>query len=51
MIKEYQLIRKNDVWEIVPILEKKFDVTSKWIFKIKNDVDGNIENQMVRFIT
>ena len=43
MIEEYQSIMKNDVWEIVLRPEKKYVVTSKWIYKIKHAVDGNIE--------
>ena len=37
--KEYQLIMKNDVWDIVPKPEKYSVVSSKWIYKIKNVVD------------
>ena len=43
MIEEYHSIMKNDVWEIVPRLENKSVVTSKWIYKIKHDADGSIE--------
>ena len=50
MIEEYQSIMKNDVWEIVSRLEKKFVVTLKWIYKIKHAADGNIEKYKVRFV-
>ena len=43
MMKEYQLIMKNDVWDIVPKPENKSVVYSKWIYKIKHVVDGSIE--------
>ena len=43
MIEEYQLIMKNDVWDIVPRLERKSIITSKWICKIKHAADGSIE--------
>jgi len=43
MNEEYQSIMKNDVWEIVPRLEGKLVVTSKWIQKIKHVVDRSIE--------
>ena len=36
MMEEYQLIMKNDVWDIVPKLENKSVVSSKWIYKIKH---------------
>jgi hypothetical protein len=31
------------VWEVVPRLERKSLVTSKWLYKIKYVVDGIIE--------
>ena len=39
----YQLIVKNDVWDVVPRPEGKSVVTSKWIYKIKHAADGSIE--------
>ena len=50
MIKEYQLIMKNDVWDVVPRPEGKSMVTSKWIYKIKHVVDGSIEKYKARFV-
>jgi hypothetical protein len=50
MMEEYQSIMKNDVWDIVPIPEEKFVVTSKWIYKIKHIVDGSIERHKMRFV-
>ena len=42
MIKEYQLIKRNDVQDAVLRLEGKSVVSSIWIFKIQHAVDGNI---------
>ena len=50
MIEEYQSIMKNDVWDVVPRLEGKSVVASKWIYKIKHVVDGSIEKQKARFM-
>ena len=50
MIEEYPSIMKNDGWEIVLILEGKFVVTSKWIYKIKHVVYGSIEKYKARFL-
>ena len=44
MVKEYQSIIKNDVWEIVPRPKDKLVVSSKWIFKTKHSTDGSINN-------
>ena len=43
MIEEYQSIIKNDVWDVVPRPEGKSFVTSNYIYKIKNVVDGSID--------
>jgi hypothetical protein len=50
MTEEYQSILKNDVWDVVPRPEGKSVVTSKWIYKIKHDVDGSIEKYKERFV-
>ena len=50
MIEEYQLIIKNDVWEIVSRPKNKYVVTLKWIYKIKHAVDGSIEKYTTRFM-
>ena len=41
---------KNDVWDIVPKLEGKSIVSSKWIFKIKHAADGIIEKYKAIFV-
>ena len=50
MIKEYQSIMKNDVWEIFLRPKRKFIMTSKWIYKIKHVADGRIKKHKVRFM-
>ena len=50
MVKEYQSIMKNDVWEIVPRPKDKSVVFSKWIFKTKHSADGSIEKYKARFV-
>jgi hypothetical protein len=50
MMEEYQSIMKNDVWDIVPRLEGKSVVTSKWIYKIKHPSDESIEKHKAIFV-
>ena len=50
MIKEYQSIMKNDVWDVFQRPEGKSVVTSKWIYKIKHAADGSIEKYKARFV-
>ena len=50
MMEEYQPIIKNDFWDIVPKIERKSVVSSKWIYQIKHAVDGSIEKYTARFV-
>jgi hypothetical protein len=50
MIRKYQSIIKNDVWEIVPRPKSKDVVSSKWVYKIKHATDGSIEKYKARFV-
>ena len=50
MVKEYQSIIKNDVWEVVPRLKDKSMVSSKWIFKTKHSADGSIGKYKAWFV-
>ena len=50
MTEEYQSIMKNDVWDIVPKLENKSVVSSKWIYNIKHDANGSIEKYKAIFV-
>jgi hypothetical protein len=43
MAEEYQSIVNNDVWDVVPRPKEKIVVSSKWIYKTKNSVDGSID--------
>jgi hypothetical protein len=50
MTYEYQSIINNDVWEIVPRPNKKYVVSSEWLYKIKHAADGSIEKYKARFV-
>ena len=50
MHEVYESIMKNDVWEVVPRLEDKFVVTSKWLYKIKHGSDGSAKKYKARFV-
>jgi hypothetical protein len=50
MMKEYQSIMKNDVWEVVPRPKEKSVVTSKWVYKINHVVDGSIDKYKAKFV-
>jgi hypothetical protein len=50
MIEEYQSIMKNKVWEIVPRPKNKDGISSRWLFKTKHAIDGNIEKYKERLV-
>jgi hypothetical protein len=50
MMEEYNSIMKNDVWEVVPRLEGKSAVTSRWLYKLKHAADGSIEKYKALFV-
>jgi len=50
MNEEYQCIIKNGILEIVPRPQDKSVVNSKWIYKIKHEVDGSIDKYKERFV-
>ena len=41
---------KNEVLDIIPKQERKSVVSSKWIYKIKNVVDGSIKKYKAIFL-
>jgi hypothetical protein len=43
MVEEYDSIVKNSVWEIVPRPIDKSVVGLRWIYKVKQAVDGSVE--------
>ena len=47
---EHHSIMKNDVWDIVSILEGKSVVTSRWIYKLKHVANGSVEKYKAMFV-
>jgi hypothetical protein len=50
MVEEYDSIVKNNVWDIVPRPIDKSVVGSRWIYKVKQVVDGSVEKYKARFV-
>jgi hypothetical protein len=50
MVEEYNSIMKNDVWDIVPRLEGKSVVYSRWLYKVKHAAIGSIDKYKAWFI-
>ena len=50
MEKEIESLRKNDVWELVELPKDRKTVGSKWVFKLKTDADGSVEQHKPRLV-
>ena len=50
MVKEYDSIVRNSASEIVPRLEGKLVVGSRWIYKVKQAADGSENKYKARFV-
>ncbi|CAI7757252.1 unnamed protein product [Closterium sp. NIES-54] len=50
MDSELKSIEENGTWELVELPEGRKAITSKWLFKIKSDADGNIECYKSRLV-
>eukprot|EP00253_Pinus_taeda_P027644 PITA_27644 len=50
MVEEYDSIVRNSVWEVVPRPENKSVVSSRWPYKVIQDVDGSVEKHKARFV-
>jgi hypothetical protein len=50
MVEEYTYIMMNDVWDMFSRLDGKSFVISIWLYEIKHDAYGSIENFKARFV-
>jgi hypothetical protein len=50
MQEEYDSIMRDDVWKVVHMPDGNSVVTSRWLYKIKYVVDGNIDKHKARFV-
>ena len=51
MAEEYDSIVRNSAWDIVPRLVGKSIVGSRWIYKVKQAVDGSVKKYNARFVS
>lgn len=50
MVKEIKVLEDNDIWIFEYLFFGRKIVGSKWVFKIKFNVDGIIERFKVRLV-
>eukprot|EP00253_Pinus_taeda_P033051 PITA_33051 len=49
IVEEYDSIVWKSVWDVVPRLENKSVVSSRWLYKVKQAADGSVEKHKARF--
>jgi hypothetical protein len=47
---EFQALRRNGTWQLVPPRPGIYVIDSKWIFKVKKHADGSIECYKARLV-
>ena len=50
MDEEIECIEKNQTWELVDVPKDKDVISVKWIYKRKQDADGNVQNHKARMV-
>ena len=50
MVEEYDFIVQNNVSDVVSRPEDKLIVSSHWLYKVKQVVDGSVEEHKARFV-
>ena len=43
-------LERNHVWELVELPTERKIISSKWVFKLKKDEDGNVERFKARLV-
>lgn len=50
MHEEFDALKKNETWELVPKPENCTPVTCKWVYRLKRKSDGTIEKFKARLV-
>ena len=50
MHDELLQFQRNDVWTLIPRPEGKYIIGTKWIFRKKNDEEGNVIHNKARLV-
>ena len=50
MDEEIECIKKNQTWELVDVPKEKDAISVKWIYKTKQDANGNVQKHKARMV-
>jgi hypothetical protein len=48
--EEYDCLVANNTWSLVPLPKGRKPISCKWVFKIKHEVDGEVERYKARLV-
>ena len=51
MEQEYQALKKNHTWDLVPLPSNRKAVDCKWVFRVKENADGSINKYKARLVS
>jgi hypothetical protein len=50
MEEEMESLRKNNTWDLVELPRDRKAIGCRWVYKLKKDLDGNIERYKARLV-
>lgn len=50
MDDEYFALLENKTWDLVPLTKNRNLIGTKWIFKLKKNLDGSINRHKARLV-
>ena len=50
MQQEYEALMKNNTWSLVPLPPDRKPIGCKWVFRVKENVDGSINKYKAQLV-
>lgn len=51
MQEEYFALEKNKTWSLVPLPSNRQAIGCKWVFRVKENIDGTMNKYKARLVT
>ena len=43
MLFEFEALQRNKTWSLVPLLEGRIPIVYKWVYRVKENLNGSVE--------
>ncbi|KAL6336283.1 hypothetical protein AAG906_014452 [Vitis piasezkii] len=50
MISEFEALQRNNTWSLVPLLEGRIPIGCRWVYRVKENLDGSVEKYKARLV-